>query len=339
MFARLKVSALPFSVLFLVCATYAWTISQSRAQAPSDDRASDAPVSSVWRTGGSDIIPIPTARPEGGAAGFLPFTSVQTQAAAFPKQNAQLHVSATLAGTGLPIESGMIWRIYGDTENPEGKLPLIATYSGGRAAFDLPSGYYYVHGSFGYAEQTKRIKLLPPFAETAFRLEAGGLRLNAAFREGDFIPSKYLKFEIAHQQGNSLKTLVSDVEADELIRLPAGQYHVTSRYGSINSEVSADVRIDPGELTDLTLYQRGAEITLKLVSERGGEALANTSWTVLTPGGDPVVNTVASAFPSFVLAAGDYVAFARHEDRNYTASFTIESGVHRDVEVLLEQQN
>lgn len=286
---------------------------------------------------GPRIIPVPTTRPSGEADGLPSFIPAPTTPVIFPKENAILQVSAVMGKDQKPIRSGVIWRVFSDKQTAEGKLTLLNTSSSSDPVFDLPAGYYYVHASFGYAEQAKRIKLMPPFTEASFKIMAGGLRLNAAFREGDFIPAKDLRFEIARRENDTLKTLVADALADELIRLPVGQYHVTSRYGDINSEVSANVRIKSGELTEVTLYQRGAEITLKLVSERGGEALANTSWTILTPGGDPVVNTVKSAFPSFVLAAGDYVAFVRHENKNYSTSFKVESGIHRDVEVVLEQ--
>lgn len=285
------------------------------------------------------VIPIPTTRPTGeqeGTPSFIPPPAGNTE---FPKKNAILSVNAVIDGSDEAVQSGMIWRVFADQETPEGKLTLIGTSSSGKATFDLPAGYYYIHASFGYAEQIKRIRLTPPFTETTFNIAAGGLRLNAAFRQGDFIPAKDLSFEIAKQQGDELKTILTDVAADEFVRLGVGEYHVTSKYGDVNSEVTATVRINSGKLTELTLYQRGAEITLRLVSESGGEALADTSWTILTPGGDPVANTVVSAFPSFVLAAGDYVAFARHEGENYSASFTVESGAHRDVEVLLSAKN
>ncbi len=282
------------------------------------------------------IIPIPTARPDGGATGTPSFIPAPTGTEKFPKSQADLQLSAHIKGQEETLHSGVTWRIYGSQEGKDGKLPMLGTFTGGKAFFNLPAGYYYVHSAYGYTERIKRIKLLPPQTNVSFSLDAGGLRLNAAFREGDIIPAKDLNFDIAKLEGNTLNPLASDVKADELVHLPEGQYHVSSHYGTINSQTSANVRVLSGKITDLTLYQRGAEVTLKLVSELGGEAMANTSWSVLTPGGDPVINTVASAFPSFVLAAGDYVAFAHHEGTNYRADFTIESGIHRDVEVLLK---
>ena len=42
--------------------------------------------------------------------------------------------------------------------------------------------------------------------------------------------------------------------------------------------VRSDIRVQIGKLTDVTVTHRAAVITFKLVSERGGEALANTNW-------------------------------------------------------------
>ncbi len=73
-------------------------------------------------------------------------------------------------------------------------------------------------------------------------------------------------------------------------------------------------------------------ITLKLVNAQGGEALANTTFTVLTPGGD-VIRELIGAFPSLVLAEGDYIAIARHDGKTYQSDFKVQSAVDRDVEV------
>jgi hypothetical protein len=69
------------------------------------------------------------------------------------------------------------------------------------------------------------------------------------------------------------------------------------------------------------------------VSQPGGEARANTQWSILTPGGD-VIRELIGAFPSLTLAEGDYVAIARHEGQAYTGEFRVRSGADRDVEVL-----
>ena len=99
-----------------------------------------------------------------------------------------------------------------------------------------------------------------------------------------------------------------------MILVPEGIYHIVSNYGDANSVVRSDIRVQTAKLTDVTVTHRAAIITLKLVNERGGEALANTQWTVLTPGGD-IIKEVIGAFPRVILAEGDYRAIARNDDK------------------------
>ena len=102
--------------------------------------------------------------------------------------------------------------------------------------------------------------------------------------------------------------------------VPEGTYHIVSNYGDSNAVVRSDIRVQAGKLTDVTVTHRAAVITLKLVSERGGEALANTNWSVLTPGGDVIKESIG-AFPrSVILAEGDYRAIARNEGRPSSAT-------------------
>ena len=68
----------------------------------------------------------------------------------------------------------------------------------------------------------------------------------------------------------------------------------------------------------------------------GGEALANTAFTILTPGGD-IIREMIGAFPSATLAEGEYVAIARHNGKTYQTTFKVESAIDRDVEVLAKE--
>jgi hypothetical protein len=99
--------------------------------------------------------------------------------------------------------------------------------------------------------------------------------------------------------------------------------------------VRSDIRVQAGKLTDVTVSHRAAVITLKLVSDRGGEALANTAWSVVTPSGETVTDSVG-AFPSVVLAVGEYTAIARHDGRIFERNFVVEAGLDRDVEVIAD---
>jgi hypothetical protein len=100
----------------------------------------------------------------------------------------------------------------------------------------------------------------------------------------------------------------------------------------VNSVVRSDVQVQPGKLTDVVVTHRAAVITLKLVNQHGGEALANTQWTVSTPDGDIIKESIG-AFPRLVLAEGDYHLIARNEGRTYTRDFKVINGVDGEIEL------
>ena len=160
------------------------------------------------------------------------------------------------------------------------------------------------------------------------------------------------------------KLVYAKARAGDVIGLPEGTYHVVSTYLDTvggrflasssapssgksaapappaalptNSVVNADIKVVSGKLVDVTLRHRCATITLKLVNKAGGDALANTTFTVLTPGGD-VIRELIGAFPSLVLAEGEYAVVARHDAKTYQSSFEVKSGMDRDVEVVAEE--
>jgi hypothetical protein len=100
--------------------------------------------------------------------------------------------------------------------------------------------------------------------------------------------------------------------------------------------VNADIKVVSGKRIDVTIRHRCATLTLKLVNKPIGEALANTTFTVLTPGGD-VIRELVGAFPSLVLAEGEYVVIARHDSRVYQSTFQVQTGMDRDIEVVAEE--
>ena len=127
--------------------------------------------------------------------------------------------------------------------------------------------------------------------------------------------------------------LASNIATADVVLLPEGTYHVISNYGNSNATVRSDIRVQAGKLIDVVVNHRAAVITLKLVNERGGEALANTQWSVLTPGGD-VVKEAVGAFPKVILAEGEYSVVARNEDKTYNGKFKVEPGFDREIEVM-----
>ena len=247
----------------------------------------------------------------------------------------ELILEARLAEDSPPLTHGVTWRVFTAQPDADGMLPLLATSMGGTTSFQLLGGTYYVHAAYGRAGAVKRIDMRGEPRVEPLNLDAGGLRLTAVIGEDTPADPKDVTFEIYKDvEAGERFRLVDDANEDRVLRLNAGTYHVVSRYGTVNAIVRADIQVNPGKLTEATIRHKGAEVTLKLVEDAGGEALANTQWTVLTPAGDILHNSVG-AFPSIILAEGTYTAFARHSDQNYHRDFDVEAGIDRDVEVHL----
>ncbi|WP_024585468.1 hypothetical protein [Aliihoeflea sp. 2WW] len=250
-----------------------------------------------------------------------------------------LTLSARLTGEGSEIERGMVWRVFRPEPGPDGRLPLIATAQGGTSNFQLDPGSYLVHATFGRAGATKRITLGPNARDEQFVLDAGGLKLDAVLSGGAGIPPDKLRFSIYEGAGDAAgerALIVPNVSPKAVVRLNSGTYHVVSTYGNVNAVIRSDIRVEAGQLTEATVEHKAAEITMKLVREAGGEAIADTSWAVLTDSGD-IVRESVGAFASMVLAEGEYVAVARNRERLYQREFRVVAGRNSDVEVIADE--
>jgi hypothetical protein len=232
------------------------------------------------------------------------------------------------------ITNGLVWRIFPATPDVTGTFHAIKEDRTASPVMALPPGDYVVHVSFGLASTAKAVHLKEATREV-FDLAAGGVRLEG--RVGDVkIPTSEITFDIfkGSQFEPGYKTPVAQgVSTGDVVVVPEGNYHIVSNYGDTNAVVRSDIRVQAGKLTDVTVSHRAALITLKLVSERGGDPIANTNWSVITPGGD-VIKESTGVFPRLVLAEGDYRAIARNEGRTFERDFKVVAGVDGEVEVL-----
>ncbi|MER8464130.1 hypothetical protein [Mesorhizobium sp. M1396] len=244
-------------------------------------------------------------------------------------------LSAQLTDKGSDITRGIVWRVF-RPEAVNGKLPMVASAHGGTAVFQLEPGSYLVHASYGRAGATKRITVGKDAKRESLVLDAGGLKLDAVLSGGVRIPAKKLRFSIYEgtaEANGDRALIIPDVEPNSVVRLNAGIYHVVSTYGAVNAVIRSDIRVEAGKLTEATVEHHAAEITMKLVRETGGEAIADTSWSLLNESGDPIKETVG-AFASMVLAEGDYTIIAKNRDRIYQKDFTVVAGQNQEIEVL-----
>jgi hypothetical protein len=279
------------------------------------------------------------------------------------REQATLNLSAVLNGVAAPLTGGLRWRVFAAQADADGTHPLIVESNLAQPTLAIPAGDYVVHVAFGLASAAKRVALAPEVRSERLTLSAGALRIGGTVADAPIDPSKLsLAIYVPQNRNPEGKLVYAKAKAGDLIGLPEGSYHVVSTYldtvGAYsganatansgksavsappaaipsNSIVNADIKVASGKLTDVTLRHRCSTLTLKLVNKPGGEALANTTFTVLTPGGD-VIRELVGAFPSLVLAEGEYVIIARHDAKTYQSTFEVKTGVDRDVEVVAQ---
>jgi hypothetical protein len=261
-----------------------------------------------------------------------------------PPGKVSLGVSARYSPDGPLIQRVLTWRVF--TEKGENGIPaLVAEAQDAFPTFALAPGTYLVHVSSGLASAAKSVRIGNEPKKETFVLPVGGLRVTGRVGERA-IPSTRLRFDVFEgsflQRGalvkgkmkkNDRPPLLRGANGGDVVFLPAGIYYIQSTYGEGNAQIQADVRIEAGKLTDATVHHRAALVTLRLVNNAGGEAIANTQWSVLTPGGDSIKESIG-AFPSVVLSEGEYIAVARSADKTYQQNFKVESGKDREIEVL-----
>src|ERR1700722_10418875 len=282
------------------------------------------------------------APPSGPVLQSLPPTAVVPVPApaqivpAIPAGQAALALSARF-GRDMPVVTGgLVWRVYGNKPDQTGAFRLLKEDRGATPVITLPPGGYVIHVGFGLASSTRAVQLRAgESARELFEIPAGGLRIEG--RVGDArIPPGQISFDVykgSQFESSDKRPIAQSVMTGDLLLMPEGTYHIVSNYGDANSVVRSDIRVQASKLTDATVTHRAAIITLKLVNEKGGEAIADTQWSVLTPGGDVIKESIG-AFPRVILAEGDYRVIARNDNKSYEREFKVITGVDGEVEVL-----
>jgi hypothetical protein len=246
-----------------------------------------------------------------------------------------LALRATYGERGTEIPDDLVWRVYAVRGTD---AQLVQETAAPRPSFVLQAGLYAVHVSHGLATATRQFNVGETGAVSTIPVNAGALTVSGylGVPERPIAPARQKLQVFIPTANNSEGKFVTDaLRAGARLMLPEGTYHLVSTYSGSNSVVRSDVRIETGRVTEAIVNHRAATMTLKLVRERGGVALAGAEWTIETPGGD-IVAEAAGAFPSVDVAEGSYNVLARHNDRDYRGQMKVEGGINRDFEIVVE---
>ena len=216
---------------------------------------------------------------------------------------------------------------------------LLSTHREAMPTAALLPGEYLVNAAYGLSNLTRKITVESGRSiEETFVLNTGGLKLAAVLPSGEALPESAVKFDILsdeEDQSGNRQIILHNAKPGVVISLNAGAYRIESLYGDTNATIRVDVTVEPGKVTEATIKQTGSKTTFKLVQSLGGEALADTKWTILTSAGD-VVKENAGALPTHILAPGSYAVVADHGGLSYTRKFSIEAGEAKQVEVVVD---
>ncbi len=263
-------------------------------------------------------------------------TVIERPADAAASGQALVKLVALLTADGQEIDEGLVWRVYQSGEAADQKSKLVTEKREASPALKLQPGDYTINASFGRANLTRRLSLKAGASTTEkFVLNAGGLRITASLA-GKPAPEGSVTYAIYaddREQFSERTAVMTGAKPGLIIRLNAGIYHIVSTYGDANAKVFADVTVEAGKLTEAAIIHQAAKAAFKLVTRAGGEALPDTHWTIQTPNGELVKESVG-ALPTHTLAPGDYTVLAKAGGRIFQRTFSLKDGEVANVEVL-----
>jgi hypothetical protein len=249
-----------------------------------------------------------------------------------------LSLAAVMAGGGQPLGSGIVWRVFDGRVQDDGSYRLISTHRDAKPSVTMRPGEYLINAAYGRANITKRITVWPGKAqEDTFNLNAGGLRLYATLAKQPLFSEQTLSFEVFSEETDQFggrRKVIGNAKSGVVIRLNSGTYRVHSVYGDSNAVIEADVTVEPGKLTEATIDHQAGKVTFRLVQKAGGEAMADTVWNIYSSDGQ-LVKRSGGAFPSHVLAAGNYQLKVENGGQEIGATFAVEPGDKKQIEVVM----
>jgi hypothetical protein len=299
--------------------------------------AQQADGASSWSTG-TQVAPRQNAPSTFGTTTVLPDRSLGAPGnGQFGHVTLEAFLSTESKTTGKPpIDRGLVWRVFTFASANE-PAKLIATRREAVPSMKLPAGKYAVNAAFGRAHLTQVVDVVNGRRQKeSFILNAGGLRVVVKVA-GELMGSGKAHYDVysdeRDQSGNRHRIMLN-AKPGLITRLNSGLYHIVSRFGDANAQVSADVAVEAGKLTEAVVSHEAAKVTFKLVQSKAGEALADTQWIIMTKTGD-IIKETAGALPTHVLAPGTYSVSARWSGKLFSRTFDVKSGDNVEVEVLM----
>ena len=232
-----------------------------------------------------------------------------------------LELTARLADDGGIIERNISWSI----RNADGDT----VFSGQSPSADVavPPGDYVVLIRYGAVTLSSTITLLEANRiMVSFVLNAGGLRVLPRVRDVG-LPAAGTEARVFALGGSHNGKLVAvSAIPGEIIRVPAGDYRVESRFAAGNAKAVTDVHVKAGRMSAIDIDHKAGIARLAFV----GSPSADVQWNVEDKAGQKVA-AAEGLNADVVLVPGTYTASAHIGGEVLTATFEIATGEARDI--------
>lgn len=232
-----------------------------------------------------------------------------------------LELSARLSEDGGLIERPITWTVSsvsGESLYSE-DVPV--------AQVAVKAGSYLVGIKYGAVQLSQTVTVADGTKIIAsFVLDAGGIRVLPRLRELGLpvTPSRSLVFALSgHRKGQLIAT---SQEPGEILRVPAGEYRIESRFDHGNVSAVADVDVKPGLMSAVEIDHAAGLARLAFV----GAPHAHVEWIIADAKGNALL-PISGLSANVVLKPGTYTATARTGAETLSAKFVVASGESRDI--------
>jgi len=252
-----------------------------------------------------------------------------------------LRVDAIPVAGAEVLEDKMLYRVFEEKANLDGKRKQVVVSSKYNPVFRLPAGDYLVRAKHGTAETEATLKVTAgELSEHRFTMDVGYLQLATRMVEGGENIEKGVLYRVLTAKKNlegKRKQLDVSSTAEPLFRLPAGDYVITAKHGKAVTETP--ISVTAGEMVEMVITQNTGRIKgIALLQADGAPIDSGVFWRVYKgdanlEGKRQQVDVSSSSEPVFTLPEGDYILTVKFGEKILEKNFTIAAGEEKQVEI------
>lgn len=238
-----------------------------------------------------------------------------------PSGREGLELSARLTEDGGLIEIPLDWTVLSSTgeEIYSASVPVAdAAIGPGDYLIDIRYGAIHVTQSVTLVRGTRLI--------VSFVLDAGGIRILPKLR-GLGLPAIASQSRIFALSGPNMGTLLAtSAQPGVVLRVPAGDYRIESRFALGNASAVTDVTVKAGIMSAVEIDHTAGLARLSFAGDPAAEVL----WRLVDDNGN-TLPAIGGLSTEVVLTPGTYTAIAEIGGETLTANFAIGAGESRDI--------